>query len=209
MHDTAHQNDNATSRASAALSLAAIACWGWAAWWLMMASHEAGHVIAGLLTGGRIDAVKLSPIGFSQTVLSRNPMPLVVAWAGPLFGALDAGLAWALAVWMGRRGESVVLVKLVGCLAGFCLLANGVYIGVGWIDRVGDTHEMMRHGTPVWAMVGYGFLCCALGLAIWSTLGPWLGLKQLVKNAAKPLAFGSLAIVAIGFVIDAMLRVLL
>ena len=60
---------------------------------------------------------------------------------------------------------------LLRFFAGFCLLANGVYIGVGWLWRAGDTGDMIRLGTPPWVMIAFGIVAVAVGLASWHTLG--------------------------------------
>lgn len=173
----------------------------WAAWWLMMASHEFGHVATVLITGGSIDHVDLSPLGFSQTHLSANPQPLLVVWAGPVFGALDALAAWLVVRWLGRQGGAWRKEAVVTFVAGFCLLANGVYIGLGWVDRVGDTGDMLRHGTPAWVMAVFGGVSSVAGLALWHTLGPRLWLKRVSDADAWRLVFASAAVVALGFVV--------
>ena len=188
-------------RATAAVAAA------WAAWWLMMASHEVGHLIATLLTGGRIDRIDLSPIGFSQTHLTRTPHPAIVVWAGPVFGVLDALSGWLLARWWARSDETIAwMMPAFTFLVGFCLIANGLYIGVGWFDRVGDTGEMLRTGTPVAAMVAFGVVFTAIGLALWNQLGPWLGVKQLRDGPARALLVASGVVLVVGFLVEAGLN---
>jgi hypothetical protein len=51
--------------------------------------------------------------------------------------------------------------------SGFCLIANGTYIGVGWIWRSGDAGDLMRLATPRGAMVAFGVVCVVAGLAQW------------------------------------------
>ena len=171
-----------------------------------MASHELGHILAAWLSGATIERIDLSPIGFSQTHLSDNPHPLLVVWAGPVVGALDALLAWALVDWWDRRDPIALLKPAIQFLAGFCLIANGVYIGVGWVDRIGDTGDMLRLGTPVAVMIGFGLACTGTGLALWHMLGPKLWLKQLNTRDAYVLAIASLAIVMVGFFANGLLR---
>jgi len=178
----------------------------WAAWWLMMASHEAGHVIATLLSGGRIARIDLSPLAFSQTHLSVNPHPLFVVWAGPVMGVVDPVLAWLVAVMLRRRDDMARFEPAFAFLAGFCLIANGVYLGLGWVDRVGDTGEMMRLGTPVAVMIAFGVVCVGLGLALWHRLGSFFGLKNLSTADAKHLLFASIAVLLFGFLLAGLLR---
>lgn len=184
-----------------------VPCVLWASMWLMMASHESGHVIGTLVTGGGIDHLELSPLTFSQTHTSPNPKPLLVVWAGPIVGVLDPLLAWLLVTWLKRRDPSEWrgIEAVFTFLAGFCLLANGAYLGLGWIDRVGDTGEMMRLGTPISVMIGVGLACMVGGLALWHRLGPWLGLKGLSRIDAQRLLIASLVVLAVGFVVGAVL----
>src|SRR5262245_37834095 len=98
----------------------------------MQAVHEAGHVLGARLTGGRVERVVLHPLTISRTELAENPQPLVVAWAGPVFGATAPILFWAAARLMRLPGAFVLRF-----FAGFCLLANGLYIGVGSFERIG------------------------------------------------------------------------
>ncbi len=44
----------------------------------------------------------------------------------------------------------------MGFFAGFCWLVNGVYIGMGAVEAVGDSREMLRLGTPMWVLGVFG-----------------------------------------------------
>src|SRR5437879_2266857 len=102
-------------------------------WLGMQAVHEFGHVLGAWLTGGRVARVVLHPFTISRTDLADNPKPLVVVWAGPVVGVAIPVLLWAAAAAARRPGAFVLRF-----FAGFCLLANGLYIGVGSFNRVGD-----------------------------------------------------------------------
>ena len=41
---------------------------------------------------------------------------------------------------------------LLRFFAGFCLVANGGYIGGGSFDRLGGAGQMLRHGSPPWLL---------------------------------------------------------
>lgn len=110
-------------------------------WLGMQAVHELGHITAALLTGGRVAKVVLHPLTISRTDLADNPHPLAVVWAGPAVGVLLPLALWLAATGMGMPGAFVLRF-----FAGFCLLANGLYIGVGSFGRVGDCGEMLRRG---------------------------------------------------------------
>jgi len=177
----------------------------WAGFYLFMASHEAGHVLAALATGGRLSHLDLSPIALSHTHLSHNPHPLIVVWAGPVFGVLDALGAWGLLVWMRKRGGPLPEEPAFAFLAGLCLVANGLYIGLGWIGRVGDAGDMMRLGTPIAVMIIFGVVCTALGLMLWHRLGKAMGLANLDRANADRLIAWSVAILVFGFVLSFVL----
>src|SRR5436190_23321694 len=95
-------------------------------WLAMQAVHELGHVLGAWLTGGRVARVVLHPLTISRTDLADNPKPLVVVWAGPLVGVALPTLLWAAAAAARRPGAFVLRF-----FAGFCLLTNGLYIGLG------------------------------------------------------------------------------
>lgn len=138
----------------------------YAAWLGMMAVHEAGHVLHARLSGGVVERVEIPLLGLSQTFYSANPRPHFVTWGGPVWGCLVPLMALA-AVMRGPR-----LLRQTGqCFAGFCLVANGAYLGVGWIDGASDAGELRAHGTPVWLMVVIGLIAVAAGLLLWHRLG--------------------------------------
>ena len=144
-------------------------------WLAMMAVHEAGHVLHAWTTGGRVVRVELPLLGFSRTDVSPNPRPAVVAWGGPVWGCLLPLAALAACPRKLPRIRSTLQL-----FAGFCLIANGVYLGVGWIDRVGDAGDLVRHGTPPWVLSAFGLLASAAGLYLWHRLG-----QVLNHEAAK------------------------
>ncbi|MGH7128032.1 MAG: M50 family metallopeptidase, partial [Planctomycetaceae bacterium] len=127
-------------------------------WLGMMAVHEFGHVLGAWATGGTVTEVVLHPLAISRTDVRPNPRPLIVVWAGPLIGTLLPAAALAAAV----------LVRLPGAFllrffAGFCLIANGAYIGVGSLSGTGDAGVMLRHGSPPWALWLFGLAAVAAG----------------------------------------------
>ena len=111
-------------------------------WWAMQTVHEFGHVLGAWLTGGRVQRVVLHPLTISRTDLAENPKPLIVAWGGPVLGAAIPVLLWALAAITCLPGQ-----RFLQFFAGFCLIANGVYIGIGSFEAAGDCGDMLRHGS--------------------------------------------------------------
>jgi hypothetical protein len=135
------------------------------AWMAMMTLHEAGHVLNALTSGGRVTGVTIPLLGFSRTDLSLNPHPLWVAWGGPVWGCL---FAVAVLVLAGILRRFVIAARL---FAGFCLIANGAYIGLGGLMTAGDGHDLLRHGAPGWSLILFGAVALTAGLWLWHRAG--------------------------------------
>lgn len=172
-----------------------------ASWLGMQASHEAGHVLGAWLTGGRVAQVVLHPLTISRTDLDHNPHPLAVVWAGPAFGVLAPLAIWLIAV-AGRAS----IAFLLRFFAGFCLVANGAYIGVGAFWRIGDCGEMLRTGSGLWQLVLFGAVAMPTGLWLWNGQGPHFGLGAAggrVSIAATSTALiACLFLLALGLIVD-------
>ncbi|MEZ6190207.1 MAG: hypothetical protein R3C45_02845 [Phycisphaerales bacterium] len=92
-------------------------------------------------------------------------------WAGPVFGAAAPVLAWFVAHYF--KASFSYLLRF---FAGFCLLANGAYLGVGSFDQIADAGNLLELGTPVWQLWLFGFVCAPVGFLLWHGLGPGFGL---------------------------------
>ena len=139
-------------------------------WLAMQAVHEFGHVVGAWATVGVVAKVVLRPWTFSRTELATNPDPLVVAWAGPVLGAVLPVAAWLVAAL--SRLPGAYLVRFV---AGFCLVANGAYLGGGALDRLGDAGDLQRHGSPLWMPLAFAAVTVPAGLALWHGQGRHFG----------------------------------
>lgn len=127
-------------------------------WLYMQWTHEAGHIIAGVLSGAHIDRVVLDPRIFSRTDLSGNTHPLITCWCGPLLGiVLGAGVCLLFAACAASWRFTLLMV------AAFVFLANGLYIGLGALTPVGDAMTMLKLGTPPGIMIVFGLLCAVTG----------------------------------------------
>lgn len=146
-----------------------------ACWLGMQAVHELGHVLAAWLTGGEVARVVLHPLTISRTDLSHNPQPLAVVWAGPVFGVLFPVVLWITAVALKMPNAFVLRF-----FAGFCLIANGAYIGLGSFGRIGDCGDMLRHGASFWHLWLFGIATLPLGLGLWNGQAKHFGIG---KNA--------------------------
>jgi hypothetical protein len=105
--------------------------------------------------------------------LAENPHPLVVVWAGPWVGVAIPLALWSLAALAQMRGAFVLRF-----FAGFCLVANGLYIGLGSFGRIGDCGEMLQHGSSPWQLWLFGLLTAPWGLCLWHGQGRHFGLDQ-------------------------------
>jgi hypothetical protein len=143
-------------------------------WLAMQVVHECGHVLVARLTGSEVVKVALHPLIVSRTDLGENPHPLVVVWGGPLFGVIFPLGVFGLAAVCRFPG-----LYLFRFFAGFCLVANGVYIGIGWLLADGaDPSVMVENGSPRWILVLFGLLTAPLGLYLWHRQGRYFGLGE-------------------------------
>ena len=142
------------------MALFAAACW-----YAFMAVHESGHVLAAWISGGTVQRVVLHPLQFSRTALGSNPHPIFVALAGAVWGS-----ALPLAVWLVARALKWKHDHLLRAFTGFCLVANGAYLGAAFILPVGDAEDLIRRGVPVWAFALPGILAFGAGLWVWHGL---------------------------------------
>lgn len=141
--------------------IALIVCmlsWSWLA---IMVVHEGGHVFAGLLTGGTIECVVLHPLAISRTDLGENPHPLLVSWAGPVIGCMAPVLAWLV-----LHQSRLSLAPFARFFAGFCLVANGVYLGLGAWTGDGDAGDLLGGGAHTWQLVAFGLAASACGFRL-------------------------------------------
>ncbi len=169
-------------------------------WLMMMVVHEAGHVLAAWLTGATVERVVLHPLAFSQTVLGDNPQPLVVSWAGALVGSALPLLTWVLLRW-----ANINLGLFARFFAGFCLVANGAYLGMGaWSDD-GDAGDLMHVGAQLWHLVSFGVLATALGCWLWHGLGAAFGFR----NHLEKITWVAVAVTSALLVMTAALEVTL
>jgi hypothetical protein len=156
-------------------------------WVAMQACHELGHVAAAMLTGGRVAQVVLNPLTISRTDLADNPRPLVVVWAGPLLG-----VTLPLVMWLAASAVQMPGAFVLRFFAGFCLLANGLYIGVGSFNRIGDCGPMLEHGSQLWQLWLFGAAAAPPGLWLWHGQAVHFGLGKDKRAVAPVVAYTTL-----------------
>jgi len=158
----------------------------------MQAVHEFGHAIAAWATAGSVERIVLHPLAISRTDVEPNPRPLEVAWAGPIAGSVIPLMLWA-AITCSRLS----VAWLARFFAGFCLLANGLYIGIGSFQRIGDAGDLLRYGSPIWTLWLFGLATAPLGLALWNGLGSHFGIGRDSLPVSPRLAVACLAMLVV------------
>ena len=105
----------------------------------------------------------------------------------------------------GGSGGPVAGAFLLRFFAGFCLLANGLYIGIGSFDRIGDCGEMLRHGSELWQLWLFGAVTVPAGLCLWHRQGKHFGLGPAEGQVSRAAAYASLgvclALITVGIVV--------
>ena len=143
-------------------------------WFGMQALHELGHVLGAMATGAEVTRVVLWPWTISRTDVINNTRPLVVSWAGPI-----AGVVLPLVIWHAATVARLRFAFVLRFFAGFCLVANGLYIGLGSVGRVGDCGDMLRHGSPLWQLWLFSTITVPAGFWLWHGLGPAFGVRSM------------------------------
>lgn len=123
-------------------------------WCVMTTTHELGHIAGGWLSGARLIQSDLRPWAMPFSLFDPDPKPLVTLWSGPVSGAVIPLIA-AAAI---RR-------PIVWFVAWFCVLANGLYIALGWFtgDRFLDTTQLLDHGSSSVSIAAFCTVTIALG----------------------------------------------
>ena len=64
---------------------------------------------------------------------------------------------------------------------GFCLIANGTYLAVGTMWRVGDARDLLRMNVHPAELISVGAALMLVGLAIWHRL-KWLSWRAMIAG---------------------------
>ncbi len=157
-------------------------------WLAMMVVHELGHVVTAWVLGVPIEALLLHPLALSRTDLGAHPGRLAAIWGGPLLG-----VALPVFWWLTSRFAKSPEWFVARFFAGFCLIANGAYLGVGWIDSIGDAGDLIRMGSPVWTLIVFGVVTVPTGFALWNGLAREFGLGKDARPVKPGVALGVFA----------------
>ncbi|MEE2934681.1 MAG: hypothetical protein VYA84_01650 [Planctomycetota bacterium] len=114
---------------------AVTAIWAWTA---MALAHELGHVLAGIVGGGKLLYLELRPWHLPDSQFVGDSFPWVTVWAGPVLGSL---VPLGIACFVKRPATWFI--------AWFCLLANGLYLLLGLFIGGSelDTNKLIRAGS--------------------------------------------------------------
>jgi len=169
-------------------------------WLAMQAVHELGHVLGAVVSGGGVERVILHPLVFSRTDVNPNPHPLLVVWMGPLIGGVLPLVAFLLAKVMRLPG-----LYLFRFFAGFCLIANGVYIAGGSLEGLADAGDMLRYGSSTWQLILFGLVTAPLGLYLWNGQGQNFGLDGSKGCVDRKATYVSLFLLILLVVVELVL----
>jgi hypothetical protein len=76
---------------------------------------------------------------------------------------------------------------LLRFFTGFCLIANGAYLGAGSLIGAGDAGDLLRHGAAIWQLWTFGILTAPFGLYLWHGQGAHFGLGK-ARGKVQPVA---------------------
>ena len=144
--------------------------------------------------------VVLHPLAFSRTDVTPNPRPLLTVWGGPLIGVALPLMVWAIAA-----AARIGVGYLLRFFAGFCLVANGVYIGAGSFAALADAGEMLRHGSPRGLLWLFGAATTVAGFALWHRQGERFGLGQAHGRVDGWAAYASAILLTLVVIAEARL----
>ncbi len=123
------------------------ALWLTASWFVMLFTHEMGHIVGGWCSGGKLVSADLIPWHLPHSLFAPDPYPLVTLWSGPILGVV---VPLTVAILINRDP--------IWFVAHFCLLANGLYLAMAWIsgDRHLDTPRLLEQGA---SRISIGLYC--------------------------------------------------
>jgi hypothetical protein len=166
-------------------------------WLGMQAVHELGHVLGAWAGGETVNEMVLHPLVISRTDASHDRHPLLVVWGGPILGSFLPLVLLGISRLI-RSG----LFYLFQFFAGFCLIANGAYVGVGSFSGVGDAGDLMRYGAPRWTLIVFGLACVPIGLSLWNGLGTHYGLGRSNGEVDRSAALGTLGLALVVVLVE-------
>ncbi|HWY74400.1 MAG TPA: M50 family metallopeptidase [Verrucomicrobiae bacterium] len=160
-------------------------------WLAFMVVHEFGHALTAWLTGGSVALMVLHPLQISWTTVAPNPHPQLVAWGGAFWGALLPVVILVVAKLL--RSPGLYLFRF---FAGFCLIANGLYLIVDSFGGGGDGGSLIRFGASHWELLVFGAITMPLGFWQWHGIGPGFGLGAAQGRVSRAASVVSVFLLA-------------
>lgn len=152
-------------------------------WLIMLLTHESGHVITAIIFNVEVEQVELNPLTFSRTDFAHSCHDAAIVWGGGIGGAMIPLLIWVLWRFFKIPGD-----QFGRFIAGFCLIANGVYFGFDYSGgNLTDGGKLLAQGVSRTYLTSFGVLCLAAGLALWNGQGRRWGINAeslLISNRA-------------------------
>ena len=115
------------------------------------------------------------------------------------------GVALPLLLWLIARAIALPGAFVLRFFAGFCLIANGIYIGLGAVEGIGDCGEMLKHGSAPWQLWLFGGVTAPIGLMLWHRLGAPFGLGTPHTEVSRGVYLVTLVVcltlIALGFAV--------
>ena len=128
-------------------------------WYPISLVHELGHYVSAKIGGGTGVEIVWRHYVFSETIRTGSRWPLLDAWMGPVIGIIIP-LVMAFTLRKTKLAEWVVWFASIACIA------NGLYIGIGWMDVGGDPSDMIAQGCPLIVLIGFGLGSFSTGLIL-------------------------------------------
>jgi hypothetical protein len=166
-------------------------------WLAFMVVHEFGHALTAWLTGGSVTLMLLHPLQISWTTVAHSSHPQLVAWGGAFWGSLLPVVFLLMARLVRSPG-----VYLFQFFAGFCLIANGLYLLVDSFGRGGDGGTLIHNGASQWELILFGIIAAPLGFWLWHGLGRYFGLGAARRQVSHQAVAISLSLLVITVVME-------
>lgn len=161
-------------------------------WLAFMVVHESGHILFAQLSGASMSRVNLHPLQISWSTFDPNPHPQIVAWCGPVIGAVIPLLLFASARFLRVPGS-----YLFQFFAGFGLVANGIYLLIDAFVREGDARTLLLNGAMLWQILAFAALATPIGFWLWHGLGGHFGLGAGRGRVSHRATFFSLILLGV------------
>ena len=140
-------------------------------WYPISMVHEIGHYAFARIGGATGVEIVWRNYVFSETIRTGSRWPILDVWMGPVIGIIiPLVIAYTL--------RKTKLAEWVAWFAAIACIANGLYIGIGWMDVGGDSSDMITQGCPLAFLIGFGLSSFSIGL--------FLLMKNHANEALKP-----------------------